>query len=329
MDMAVPAGVILVLGAWLYPVKRWRNLFVGASIVAIFLAIQIALRIRYYGAPLPNTYYLKLVGFPAAARIAFGALTAGRFAMYFAPPLFAVAIATPFLRRDRAAAILLSVFLGQVLYSVYVGGDAWDYWLGGSNRYLSIAMPLFLVLVSLAIVPRGTVLRTSVFAAAVVIYVLGMNCLLNREISLRQMALLEIPYVGVERVELRRALILDRIAGPQARIAVAWAGIVPYFCGRAAVDLYGKSDRTIARLPMRQGHKQPVPFVPGHMKWNYAHSIGLLAPDIVEDVADNPEEAAPFLAAYTKIAALGGPIWLRKGSPNIDWSAASALASGR
>lgn len=326
MDMAVPAGVILMLAAWLYPARRWRNLLVGGSVVGLFLALQIALRFLYYGEILPNTYYLKLIGFPVAARIAYGALNAGEFAMYFAPPIFAVAVAVPFLKRDRAGTILLSVFLGQLFYSVYVGGDAWEHWLGGSNRYLTVAMPLFFVLVALAIVPRSPAVRPAAIAAAAAICVVAMSCVRDREISLRQMALVDIPsFVGYERVELRRALILDRVAGPRARIATAWAGTMPYFCDRPSVDLLGKSDKIIARLPMRRGDTLPVPFVPGHMKWDYAHSIGLLQPDIVAGLAYNGEEAEPFLVDYTKIEVLKYPVWLRRQSPNIDWRAVASL----
>ena len=51
------------------------------------------------------------------------------------------------IRKDRRAALLLGMFGAQLAYSVYVGGDAWEYW-GGSNRYISIAMPAFFVALS-------------------------------------------------------------------------------------------------------------------------------------------------------------------------------------
>src|SRR5437868_14879996 len=37
-----------------------------------------------------------------------------------------------------------------MLYSVYVGGEVWEYW-GGSNRYITIAMPGFFILLSYAL----------------------------------------------------------------------------------------------------------------------------------------------------------------------------------
>src|SRR5207248_2550748 len=50
-------------------------------------------------------------------------------------------------RRNKPAALLLWMFAAQLAYSIYVGGDAWEYW-GGSNRYVAIAMPVFFIALS-------------------------------------------------------------------------------------------------------------------------------------------------------------------------------------
>ena len=52
---------------------------------------------------------------------------------------------------------------------------------------------------------------------------------------------------------------------------MVWAGATPYFDHRPSVDLLGKSDTVIA-------HEAPHhrPLLPGHMKWDYAYSIGEL-----------------------------------------------------
>ena len=63
------------------------------------------------------------------------------------------------------------------------------------------------------------------------------------------------------------------------------------------VDLLGKNDRVVATGPHRGD------FVPGHTKWDYAHSIGDLRPDLVvqlwrptlaEGAALGCEEDAPL-----------------------------------
>ena len=55
---------------------------------------------------------------------------------------------------SRGDLLIAAVVGAQLAYSVWVGGDAWEWW-GGSNRYVSIAMPLFFIFASPALV-RGS-----------------------------------------------------------------------------------------------------------------------------------------------------------------------------
>ena len=73
----------------------------------------------------------------------------------------------------------------------------------------------------------------------------------------------------------RRGLELRAETAETTTIAVVWAGAIPYFSHRPAVDLLGKSDTVVARLPARR------PFFPGHSKWDYSYSIGKLRPDVI------------------------------------------------
>ncbi|HEX5068831.1 MAG TPA: hypothetical protein VFV78_01345 [Vicinamibacterales bacterium] len=70
-------------------------------------------------------------------------------------------------------------------------------------------------------------------------------------------------------------LALRELTSPDATIAVTWAGNIPYFARRTAIDLLGKSDVHVAHVRPR------LPFVPGHDKWDYAYSVGELQPDVV------------------------------------------------
>jgi hypothetical protein len=47
--------------------------------------------------------------------------------------------------------LLSAIFAGQVAYSVYVGGDVWE-WMSFSNRYITIAIPGLFVVLSLTVV---------------------------------------------------------------------------------------------------------------------------------------------------------------------------------
>ena len=47
--------------------------------------------------------------------------------------------------------LLAGLFLLQLAYSIHVGGDAWEWWGHGANRFVVVAMPLFFILASLVL----------------------------------------------------------------------------------------------------------------------------------------------------------------------------------
>jgi len=86
----------------------------------------------------------------------------------------------------------------------------------------------------------------------------------------------------------RLGVALRESTAPTASIAVVWAGIIPYFARRPAVDLLGRSDAIIARTPSHAGG-----FLPGHTKWDYEYSIGRLRPDLIVQLwGATPEDFA-------------------------------------
>src|SRR4029079_4560757 len=76
-------------------------------------------------------------------------------------------------------------------------------------------------------------------------------------------------------------LALQRIAGRDAVIASAWAGIPAYFSDFRMVDLLGYNDRAIAHGPpaivLDEDH--PEGLWPGHAKWNVDHVLRRHAPE--------------------------------------------------
>jgi hypothetical protein len=82
-------------------------------------------------------------------------------------------------------------------------------------------------------------------------------------------------HVRDDEIMVRKALAIRAALPPEARVAVIWAGAIPYFSRRPAIDLFGKSDPVIA-------HLAPGPvFLPGHDKWDFGYSIGELRPELV------------------------------------------------
>jgi hypothetical protein len=55
------------------------------------------------------------------------------------------------------------------------------------------------------------------------------------------------------------------------------------------------------------------------MKWDYAYSIGTLAPDVVAELWRYPEDAEPYLQKYEPLRIGDETVYLLRGSPQIRW----------
>jgi len=346
-DLLVVYLVVWVYLAWADSRFRRQHLAWGGGILAAFTLGQTLARVSYYGDLLPNPYYLKMTGGPVLLRLVRGAFIFVKFVWNFNPIVFLLPFVVLPLRWERRLWLPVAVFAWYAAYSVYVGGDAWEH-RGGANRFVATVMPLFFVLLAQSLeVLRDSLVGNpplsaraagaSIVAAGAlaIVSLLNANALIDTS-SLRAAFLLERPIyaVGNER-NTTLGLFLRRITDEQARIAYVAAGAAPYFAGRQAIDLLGKSDRVVARGPM---HLPPdlalIDYRPGHMKWDYAYSIGELQPDVVVEIWQgmNPEAAAA-LAGYLEIRVPelerwlpDGRMYLRTGSSHLRWEVVAPYA---
>lgn len=316
MDAAVPSIAAAAFLALADRPRRRRHLLWGLGSLAAALAVQTGARWLYYGDALPNTYYLKLTGYPLLPRVQRGLATLWAFVSGDGAPLVLLALAALLLLRGAPARLLALLFGAQAAYSAWVGGDAWEY-VTPCNRYLAVAVPLLAVLAAASLgllaerLPPGPAGSRALAVGALLVLLLGNG--VRGPGSLR--AWLDAPrgVAAVHAEAVRRGLAARDVTPPGGSVAVVWAGIVPYVSDRCAVDLLGKTDRHVARLPMRR-----LAFYPGHLKWDYAHSLGRLAPDTVAQLWDLPmrwaylrlelvpPEAYPFLLGrYEPIEARG------------------------
>jgi hypothetical protein len=298
---------------------------------------QTLARYFYYGDFLPNTYYLKVVSWPFSLRIMRGLYTLIWFAYYNNWAFMLLPFTLLLFRRDWRIILLLAVLLGQMAYSVYVGGDAWENH-GGANRYIALAMPIFFVLFSLsvhellekAVTSLGSRWEAKNTASLVYVLIFAMamlhfNLLLGDWRYIERWEFNRKPdYVAGNERNLDIALALQNKTLPGTSVAVVGAGTIPYLLpDHYAIDILGKTDPVIAHGPVSASMGIPdVPFMrPGHMKWNYAYTIGELKPDVIVSLWEGTnEEAAPFLEDYV-IAEIGNRIdvYLLKDSPNVLW----------
>jgi len=331
-DMAVPYAAVLSFLVAADPVHRRRHLVWGVAALACAVAVQTLFRLSYYGELLPNTFYLKVTGIPFVFRIARGVYVLLQF-IWKANALLFLLTAVLLLRRDPRVWLLFWVFIAQAAYSVYVGGDAWEYW-GGSNRYLCIVMPAFFVLLSCALYEVARALANALdanrlsgwmFAASVAFAIVSMNSIYGVG-ALAEALLIRPPlhsgHGGENEQDVEQALLLRNATTPEATVAVMRAGTIPYFADRTSIDLLGKNDRRVAREPARLpgGPHRFVDWRPGHTKYDFAYSIGQLQPDVIVALRNRTNEAAPFLDEYRGVLLAGSCAYVRRSSQTVVWN---------
>jgi hypothetical protein len=346
MDMLVLGMATWVFFIWFDDQNRRLHLVWGAVFLTGPMLGQTLWRWWYYGDLLPNTYYLKMAGSPLLYRIMRGAFVFVKFSWNMNPVLFLIPLIILLFRRDKPVWYLLVAFGSMAAYSIYVGGDAWEH-RGGSNRFFSVVIPLYFILFGLAsekifqgIAGQmvkgvglfhekwGTRLMNVILIGYFFLSSINFNAMLDT-LSLRYAALLTptVHVVGEEKY-IRIARFINEITTEEARVAVVAAGAISYFSPRPSIDLLGKSDAFVARDEMRiDPTARLIDFRPGHNKWNYDHSIGVLQPDIIPEIWQYTEmEFLPFRDQYSCIHLdeferwlAKGIMYVRTGSPNIYW----------
>ena len=142
-------------------VRARTALAVGGTIAVTLVGVT-AFRLAYYGVALPNTYYLKLHDISLGTRLPRGLLSLASVELFhlWAPTLIAASVLV-WLRPRPPAFLLAAVFLAGCAYSLYVGGDAWE-WMQYSNRYVTPGTPGLLILSAIgleAVVTRAGPLK--------------------------------------------------------------------------------------------------------------------------------------------------------------------------
>lgn len=237
-----PDGALVFIAALPFYVATARAnprrfaLWLGA-IAAAAVAYE-GWRLAYYGAFLPNTFYVKVGA--QKTQFIYGLKYVAGFLLKFTPLLLVL----PFAVKPRKVFYLWGVLLVILFaYVIAVGGD-----MKPSVRFFQPIIPLALV----------------AFAAAVRDIVTTATALRRRALPLLAVALVAtsllqfIPgfvYAG----HYRRPQKLHRAAGkwlaenapPGATLATTAAGIIPYYSGLYTIDMLGLTDPYVARRGRR------------------------------------------------------------------------------
>ena len=329
LDFVVVLLAFAVAGAVLEPSRRTRHLIMGFATALLAPGIQTLARGAYFHALLPNTYHLKLTGYPVGLRLTRGAWVLLETVMSSRGLLLLLPLAGIWLARGgsrlRLAALLLPA-LAVCAYSVWVGGDAWEGTLS-CNRYLAVAMPLLLVVAAWPLAGLAARLAGSGSRSKGLLAALSLGAVLAIAPCRTTVFLDPPPYVRENAELTSRAVAARGLTLDGASVAAAAVGAVGYYSERRIVDLLGKNDPHIARLPMRRGTAPNAltAFYPGHLKWDYAYSIGRLRPDVVAQLWWYPREADSVLKRdYDMVDVVINErrfsFAVRRGSPQVRWS---------
>ncbi len=295
-----------------------RYAYLPVFVAFLTLAAILVFQHLYFGDIFPNTYYLKVNGVTAWERIRAGLLSLNDFASrdFLMPLVFAlIGLAAFKPQRSRESLLLLGLFIVQVAYSVWVGGDYAEELVDSANRFITQGMPALFILFAI-VLERFLTSSRAIKLKPILACAIGLGALLV--ISGEPWSKWMISNAPMLRTDIQRVklgLHIHAHTDPRAVIAVHAAGQIPYFSERTTIDLLGKNDPVIAKGP------PATSFAPGHNKWNYDYSILLLKPDVI---ADNFNRFTGFIDNVPDYQRLPSGIYVRVDSTLVDVDGLSA-----
>lgn len=243
-----------------------RRAWVGASLVIGTLVAHEALRLGYYGDWVPNTFHAKVGGGLTAAQRGLGYLAG--FAMSHVGLslglLLGLAGTLKLARRRPAAWLPLILILPWLAYIVTVGGDFKGTW-----RFV---LPLLAPMAALVAAGLAELLGTRPRAiAGTALGLLLVQGAMDLPRALPD-ALDRASYRAID-MEQRLAVghwLRQNVPG-DTLLAIHSAGTIPYASGLPTIDLWGLSDRHIAKAPISDMGAGTA----GHEKRDYDYAFGL------------------------------------------------------
>ena len=324
-DAAIFAAPILLYASY----EAWRGtsshrVETIALMLGLFLVFplgQEAFRISYYGVYMPNTYVLKLTGMPLADRIRNGL---GFISLYFWTHI--IFLGTAFigclLKPDRRKALYMLLVTLPVVYQVWVGGDAWNWW-----RIMAPAEPvaaILFVLGAFELLRRIGAPASSRKGKRLVVYLTAISVLTVNLGFLPQMFLTQAwPPVNFYYPRVNGAVILNQITTRDATVGLVGAGVIPYYTERKGYDFLGRTDPYIAaRPPDLSGDIawSGMYSVPGHNKYDLNYSIQQMRPTFIETSKWGSQDLTEWVKSnYVMVDYQGVRMWLRRGDARVKW----------
>lgn len=213
------------------------------SVFALIASVHMAWRVSYYGAWLPNTYYVK-----AMSNWAWGVLRTKDFLWSTGfLPLIAVCIG-PLMIRKKWVLCMSAIISVLFVHNLRVGGD---FILTG--RFLVPLLPLIFITIQELTRMALTNLRNSA-GVSLSRRLIPLTCLMAFLALYAAGGLREWASVRESTQELRNQVAFNEWAAncikmntsPTDTIAVVAAGVIPYYAERNTIDMLGLNDEHIA-----------------------------------------------------------------------------------
>jgi hypothetical protein len=229
---------------------------------------------------------------------------------------------------------LVGLPAAMIVYTVYVGGDAFAGW-----RFLAPYIPFALLSLLLDLpqldhgirsyLAQGRLgsWRSSLITAGFIVFILT----IARPPMIDNYGYLLQNPNPTDVANINTAIWLNDVLEPSATVGLFYAGSVPFYTSFYAYDFLGKSDRYIAKLPPDKSGAvswQGQTSVPGHNKYDLHYSILDKQPTYVENVKWASQDvtvaalklyqpvSVPFTTGFSYS---NHEILLRRESPFVRW----------
>jgi len=305
MDM-----IFMVLICLFYLWKTRKSVYLGDRSMILIIALAFApitlyqvFRIIYFGDILPNTYYLKLTGVNVVIRILRGWDVT---LPYVLPLLPFWGLSLYFLAHDlrKLRDMLFISFIAIVYfsYSIYVGGDAWEWSAVGGNRFTNFVMPLVFVVFNAGLTEclklrhshqgGSKNWRQDVARMITLVFFLTLGGYWLDDFAgekSKNIAVINLPpHVNDHKLLVAKTLLVNEIVDDDAVVAVGWAGIPAYFGRYRLLDMHGYNNRFIAKEDSNHEFNfiNYSKYLPGHEKWDPEYIYKTARPDLIFQAAD-------------------------------------------
>jgi hypothetical protein len=311
--------------------SRERLLLISMSLASIFYTIWIGGDAWYYWRLLAPPHPLVLILFGVGMITILDELpSSGRGKRYFTMNRLRERLRQSrmltHLRSKRG--LSLPIFLCGLIFIILAIAVDWSGLRSSGLRMSGRILLLFGIVLILSAIYRGLTfaLRLKPVRKTLIVFpMLFISVFLMTNFHfLQEIIFLRRPFnAALHEMNINAAVALLDLTDEEASVGVTWAGLIPYYTGRYAVDFLGKSDRTIASLPADisgdVSHGDMFSW-PGHNKYDLHYSIGILRPTYVQTFQWGSQDLTDLLISdYVSIQYQGVPLYLMRNSPYVDW----------